>query len=186
MLKITSRDCEGCLEFQYVDTTGAFNAVTNDGGYGSENGVADPSAFDSYTLYVRYPGTSITDPPDFEFNLLTTVPTPDSDFHFTWTITAAQMGLTKLVSGIYTFTAIGILSGVQYPTDSECIFLNDLEGLIDAAMLTYDPICGCSDGCENPADLFVSFLTVRCGGICDSAKAQEVINSLYSTLPLCC
>lgn len=169
-----------------MDTTGAFNAVTNDGGYGSENGVADPSAFDSYTLYVRYPGTAITDPANFEFNLLTTVPTPDSDFHFTWTITAAQMGLTSIPSGVYTFSAIGILSSVEYPTDSQCIFLNTVEALVDAAMLEFDPTCGCAHGCEDPSLLFTEFLTVKCGGICDAVKAQAVIDDLSTRLPLCC
>ena len=186
MLEITSRSCDGCAEFQWVDTTGPYNALTNAGGYGVANGVLGPASFDTYTLYVRYPGTAITDDPDFTFNLLTTVPTPDSSGHYTWTITAAQMGLAKLVSGVYTMTAIGIISGVSYITDSQCLFLNDLESLVDAAMLTYDPVCGCKSGCEDPAELFVQFLTIRCGGVCDLEKAQAGIDDLYSRLPLCC
>ena len=185
-LLLVGEICEGCVEFNFTDATGLYDATTNEGGYGPENGISSPSEFTTYALEVRYPGTAITATPDATFNLLANVPTPDSDFHFTWTITAADLGLTKFISGVYTFTARGVIAGNTYLADVQCIFINDLQDEVDAMMIDYDPTCPCKTGCASPADLFAEFLTVKCGGICDAVKAQSIITSLYQSVPSCC
>lgn len=186
MLQLVISSCEGCLEFSFTDETGEYADPGNLTGYGVENGVTGPSDFSSYVLEIRYPGTAMSSSPDATYNLLTSVPTPDSDYHFTWTITAADLGLTKFVSGVYTFTARGILADATYLADFQCIFINDLQEEVDAMMLEYDPTCPCKEGCDSPADLFAEFLTVKCGGICDAVKAQSIITSLYQQVPSCC
>lgn len=178
--------CEGCEEFHFQDATGAYDVTTNPTGYGSANGVDSPSSFDSYILEIRYPGTPITSDPDATYDLLTAVPSPDSDFFFTWTITIADLGLTKLVSGVWTFTAVGTLAGNSYIADSQCIFKNDLQGVIDTAMLNWDPTCACAPGCDSLATLYTEFVTVVCGGKCDRVATQSIITSLYANSPCGC
>ena len=186
MLQLEISTCEGCNEFEFSDTTKLYNVDTRPGGYGPENGVDDPSSFDSYSLEVRYPNTPISSPPDATFDLLTAVPPIDSSENYVWTITAADLGLTKFVSGVYTFTARGVIAGNTYLADVQCIFINDLQDEVDAMMIDYDPTCPCKTGCSSPADLFAEFLTVKCGGICDAVKAQSIITSLYQSVPSCC
>lgn len=186
MLQLSTTTQEGCDEFNFVDATGLYSLLTNPSGYGPENGIDGPADFDTYVLNIRYPHTPITEDPDFVFNLLTTVPTPDANDHYTWTITATDLGLSELVSGVWTFTAVGTLADVEYISDSQCIFVQQLQELIDDAMLDYDPNCPCKDGCANPADLFVEFLTLKCSGVCDRDKTQAAIDSLLTKLPTCC
>lgn len=186
MLQLSTTTQEGCDEFSFTDATGLYSLLTNPSGYGPENGIDGPADFDTYVLNIRKPHTAITDPPDYVFNLLTTVPAPDSDDHYTWVITGADLGITTFPSGVWTFTAIGTLASVQYISDSQCIFVKQLEALVDAAMLDYDPTCPCKDGCANPADLFVEMLTIKCGGVCDRDRVQAIIDSLLSKLPTCC
>jgi hypothetical protein len=187
MLELVIADCEGCNEFVFTDATKLYNITTNPSGYGSANGVTSPAAFDTYTLSVRFPGTTIEDPADFVFNLLGSVPPIDADENYVWpAITAAQMGLTALQSGVWTFTARGVIAGVPYVADNVVIFFNDLASKFDTAMKEWDPTCGCKDGCEDISELYVQFLSVVCGGKCDPVKAQAIIDSLYTSLPLCC
>lgn len=187
MLEIRGFSCEGCNEFVYTDATKLYNVVSNPSGYGAENGVTGPSDFDTYTLSVRFPGTPIEDDPDFVFNLLGSVPPIDADENYVWpAITAAQMGLTVLQSGVWTFTARGVISGVPYVADNVVIFVNDLASKFDTAMKDWDPTCPCAKGCEDISELYVQFLSVVCGGKCNAVQAQAIIDSLETKLPLCC
>lgn len=178
--------CEGCDEFTFTDSTGLYSDPENLSGYGTENGISSPSDFTSYILEIRYPGTPITADPDATYDLLADVPPIDPDDDYVWTITAADIGLTKFVSGVYTFTARGVLAGNTYLADAQCIFKNDLQGLIDTAMLDWDPTCPCKAGCEGLDTLYTQFLTVVCGGKCDPVATQSIINSQYHNLPCNC
>ncbi len=186
MLQIQGRVCEGCDQFNYVDTTGRYNATTNPTGYGLANIVVDPLGFDSYTLEVWYPNSPVDGPADYTFNLQTSVPPPDADDYYTWTITKGMMGLTKLVSGVWNMRATGVIAGVSYYADVECIFVADVSSVVDQKMLSYDPMCPCKKGCESPTELFAQLLTIKCGGICDAEKAQTAITNLYARVKNCC
>ena len=50
----------------------------------------------------------------------------------------------------------------------------------------YDPECGCKKGCEDPLELFVQMTTVACGGTCDLADAQYIIDDTYQRVTQCC
>lgn len=185
-LQLSISTCESCESFTFTDQTGLYDATTNPGGYGTENGVLDPSAFDTYVLEIRYPGTPITSDPDATYDLLADVPVIDSADDYVWTITIADLGLTKLVSGVWTFTAVGTLAGNSYIADSQCIFKNDLQEVIDTAMLNWDPTCACAPGCDSLATLYTEFVTVVCGGKCDRVATQSIITSLYANSPCGC
>jgi hypothetical protein len=187
MLQIEAKVCEGCDEFDFIDTTGLYDAVTNPDGYGPENGITEPSDFDSYTLEVWFPGVDTTGPASYTYDLLTPpVPTIDADDHYTWTITKGMMGLTVIKSGVWTMKATAVAGEATYIADVECIFVNDVSSKVDAKMLDWDPMCPCKKGCENPAELFVQLQTIKCGGICDAEKAQSAITNLYSRVKNCC
>lgn len=184
-LELSSRVCEGCDSLTFTDTTGLYS-VDNLTGYGPENGVDGPSDFTTYTLEVWFPGSDLTGDPDYTYNLLTVVPTPDADDYYTWTITKAMLGVDPIISGIYNFKATGILAPANYISDTEVIFIKDLEAKVDAKMLDYDPTCPCKKGCVDKAQLYAEFLVAKCGAICDAEKAQFLIDSLYSKTKNCC
>jgi len=186
MLQLEARVCEGCDEFDLVDTTRPYNEETNPDGYGPENGVESPSDFDTYVLEVWYPGSDITGDPDYTYNLLTAVPTPDSNGDYSWTITKSMMGLTVITSGVYVMKATATLDSATYIVDVDCIFVNDVASKVDAKMLSYDPASPCKKGCEDPAELFMQLQTIKCGGICDGEKAQSAIVNLYERIKNCC
>ena len=186
MLELRVASCESCDQFTFDDLTGTYNAETNPTGYGSENTVTSPAAFDTYTLSVWYPGSDTTGDPDFTYDLKANLPAPDSDGYYQWTITAASMDLTALKSGVYTMTATGVLGINTYAADTQQIFVRDLKKtVIDPLMKGYDPLCGCKTGCEEPTLIFAEFLTVTCDGICSSEQAQGIIEDLY-TKQSCC
>lgn len=186
MLELRVESCEGCDQFAFNDLTGTYDPDTNPTGYGTENGVTSPAAFDTYTLSVWYPQSDTSGDPDFTYDLLEDLPTPDSDGYYQWEITAASMGLTALKSGVYTMTATGILGIATYMADAQTIFVRDLKKtVIDPMMLDFDPSCGCKPGCEDPSIVFAQYLTVACAGICDAVKAQRTITDLY-TKQSCC
>ena len=185
-LEIKGRVCEGCDEFNYVDNTRPYDEDTNPTGYGPENGVNGPADFDTYTLRVWYPNSDTSGAADYEYNLLTAVPAPDANGDYTWTITKTMLGVTVIKSGVWTMTATGVIDGVEYVADVECIFTNDVASKVDTKMLSYDPMCPCKKGCENPTELFVQLQTIKCGGICDSEKAQKAIDNLYDRVKNCC
>lgn len=186
MLQIEARVCEGCDEFEFVDTTRLYNATTNPGGYGPENGVTSPSDFASYTLEVWYPNVDVSGPASYTYDLLLAVPPINADDDYVWRITKQMMGLTVIKSGVYVMKATATAGLATYIADVECIFVNDVTSKVDAKMLSYDPMCPCKKGCENPTELFAQLLTIKCGGICDSEKAQDAIDNLYTRVKNCC
>lgn len=184
-LEIKGRACEGCDAFSYVDNTGDYSPE-NTTGYGPENGVTGPADFDTYTLEVWYPDTDLADAPDYTYNLLQSVPAPDADGHYTWTITKQMLGEDVIKSGVYVMKATGVLGPATYIADTEAIFTNDIEGKLDAKLVTYDPTCPCKKGCQNPLELFMMLQTVKCGGICNGETSQLTIDTLYDKVTLCC
>ena len=108
MLSITGNSCEGCLELTYTDTTGAYDAVDNPGGYGPENSIEGPEDFTDYSLEIWFPGAPTDQAPSFVYNLKTSIPLPNPNDHYTWTLTAIQLGIPAITSGVWTFRATGI------------------------------------------------------------------------------
>lgn len=186
MLELSACVAEGCEEFTFKDVTGPYDATDNPTGYGVENGVTGPAAFTSYELLIWYPGSNIEDDADFTYNLGASIPTPDADGFYSWVLTQEDLDLTKLVSGVWNFTLMGVLSPSTYVADVEKIFINDLKDQVYDLMKEYDPTCPCKAGCEDRADLFAQLLTITCGGICDPDKAQEAIDNLYAKTTNCC
>ena len=186
MLQIQGRVCEGCDRFSYVDTTGLYNATTNPTGYGPANIIEGPLDFDTYTLDVWFPGSDVNGPADYTYNLQTSVPTPDANDYYNWVITKSMLGVSRLISGVWNMRATGVRLGITYYADVECIFTEDLASQVDRKMLTYDPMCPCKKGCENPTELSMQLLTIKCGGICDPEKAQRAISNLYTRIKNCC
>ncbi len=186
MLEISGSSCEGCSSISYTDTTGPYADPGNLTGYGTENGVTGPAAFDTYTLEIWFPNTLLTEPADYTLNLKTSVPPVDPDGFYTWDITKVMLGVDPIKSGVYTMTATGVLSGSTYVADLQCVFVADIESEIDDNLKSYDPDCGCADCAEDPLELFVMLQTVKCGGICDGDKTQKIIDNLYANSSQCC
>ncbi len=187
MLELKIRAQETCEGFTLTDCTGTYNASTNPTGYGGFNGVLDPFDLDAYSLEVRYPNVEQTDPASYTYDLKTLpTPLPDANGYYTWAFTKTMLGVATITSGVYNFTVIGVKGVATYMADAQNIFVNDIQSVIDKKMLGWDPLCECKDGCENPADLFVELVTVKCGGVCDADKAQDIIEELYNKSKLCC
>lgn len=185
-LVLQSSSCEECLTINWSDVTGPYAVGTNESGYGSENGVLSPSEFTTYVLQMWFPNSDLDGDPDFTYNLKLNIPTPDPEGHYSWTFTAAQLGVPAIRSGVYNMTATAVLAPNTYITDVQCIFTRDVKTeVIDPAMLNYDPTCGCKDGCVDAAGLFSMYETVACGGICNAEKAQDIIDYLYTQQGCC-
>jgi hypothetical protein len=187
MLELTASTCEVCDGFQFTDTTGLYDAVDNPTGYGGFNGVTGPFDFDTYSLQVWFPSSDTTGAADYTYDLLTLPqPQPDADDHYTWSFTKAMLGLDNMTSGVWTFTATGTKGAAVYVVDVQCIFVLDINGRLSAKLKDYDPECGCKKGCEDPLELFVQMTTVACGGTCDLADAQYIIDDTYQRVTQCC
>ena len=184
-LQLKGRVCEGCEAVTYMDTTGPYDATDNPTGYGIANGVTSPSSFTTYVLSVWFPGTAITDTPDYTLNLKAQVPPPDTDGFYSWVITKDMLGVEAITSGVYTFKAAGVIGLVTYPVYVQKILINDLKDHMKDLMKDYDPDCGCSGNCEDASLLYSQYLTVACGGICDGAAAQSIIDDLYKQESCC-
>ena len=183
-LELQSRLCEGCDVINFVDTTGAYS-VDNPTGYGVQNGVTDPADFDTYILEIWFPESDRNGPADYTLDLLTVVPQPDADNHYTWLITQTMLGVSPIVSGIYYARATGVKAGLTYISDAEKIFLGDLRSKVDAAMNDFDPTCPCKKGCTDRAKMYAEFLAL-CNGVCDPKKTTALISALYSKTKNCC
>ncbi len=183
-LEITGRTCEGCDGFTITDTTGLYNDPDNLTGYGIPNTITQPSGFDTYVLKVWYPESDLEGDPDYSVDLLTLpYPTPDADFHFSWTISASDMNLDVLQSGVWNFTLLGTAGVDTYRADVRCIFVKDVEKHVDAMMNKWSPTSKC--GCSKAPEAFVKLLSVKCGGVCNGNAAQFIINELYDLCANC-
>lgn len=186
MLTLEACVIEDCDGLTYKDVTGPYATPGNPGGYGVPNDITGPSDFDTYTLSVWLPGSDTSGTADFVYDLLENVPAPDSDGFYSWAFTAEDLGLSVMTSGVYTFTATGTSGQSIFMDDVQKIFVKDVKSkVIDPAMKSYDPMCGCKEGCVDPTLLFAQFLTVTCDGVCDAAKSQSIINYLYTQQDCC-
>lgn len=186
MLNLKSCIIEVCDGFTYVDKTGPYASPDNVGGYGPENGVTGPSDFDAYVLSVWFPESDTSGPADYTLDLLTSIQPPNTSGFYSWDVTALMMGLSKMTSGVYSFSATATKGAATYITDNVKIFVKDVKAtVIDPAMKKYDPNCPCDDDCTDPTLLFAQYLTVACYGVCDSDKAQKIINNLYDKQNCC-
>lgn len=180
--------CEHCEEIVVSDTTGAYNATTNPGGYGGPGAPADPDDFTSMVLGVWYPGSDQTGDPDFTLNLLP-APSPDSDGYYSWTIAAADLPADFFVSGIWYLRITAVYSGTTYYADVTSLFVKHMDGIIDTAMNKAHPGCSCGkDGQVTPYDLLDVWTAAKKHACCgDWIDAQKNVNWLYRNYKsICC
>jgi len=185
---------QGCLAqtcdgLSFSDITGLYNAVDNAGGYGSENGVTGAADLDSYVLRIwDSPDSYYANPsvPVATLDLLESVPSPDSSYHYTWSYTAEELGLTFNDGGSWYWEVLGIKDADEYFAQGNAFFLNALETRINAKMKSWDPTCPCKKGCADVGELYAKFFVLKCFGTCNIAEANDVIAWLNSQLKTCC
>lgn len=170
------------------DTTGAYS-VSNPGGYGPENGVTGPTDFDTYTLTLWAPGLDpSTDTPTAVINLIDPPPTgPDDEGAYSWEFTLSQLGVASVADGIWYGEAVGVKDGDTYAADPFMpVFTRALRDQLSTRLATYDPSCGCSDGCEDPLELWMALKSVTCEAYCSREQTQRILTDLQHRIPNCC
>jgi len=184
----TSQLCDG---FEYIDTTKLYS-LTNLGGYGPENGIEDPSEFDTYTLSLWSPQADpATDEPTFELDLLANVPVIDDDEDYVWTYSLESLGVTSLKSGWWYFRTLATKDGDSYEVNAYALFTQDLRNLLAPFLKDVDPDKVCAKGCSDPLRLKALLDIVdpcnhcACANVCDMDKTTKIIDYLYSKLPGC-
>lgn len=175
---------ETCDGFDVIDTTGAYDAEDNPGGYGPENGILGPYEFSPDTAEVYRPKQDFPGTP-FATLTLATLTEPNEGDNYVWSFTKEGLGLKAIESGVWTFAVFGEFDGSQYGQYIGPVFTRDVWERLKPKVDAFDPSCPCN-GCTNPNDLFIQLQTVRCSGICDVKKAQRIIDWIYSQLKTCC
>lgn len=178
---------ETCDELVYRDITGTYNATTQPGGYGPENDVLGPEDFDTYVVSIWGPNTDpSTTAPLLVKDLLLSIPEPDENGYYSWTITATALGLTTITSGVWYMEAVATLDDTIYEADNSPILLRDVKTtIVDPAMLGADIDCGCKEGCSDPFEIFAKYQAVACNGVCSAEQTQSIITWLYSQCVEC-
>lgn len=197
---IRSTTAELCDGVRFRDVTGSFS-VDNPMGYGAppDPGPVPPDAdsYDTYTLQVwaaQEGGVDVNAAPNFTFDLLTFPHTTDPvTGYVTWDLSFADLGGAPLRSGWWVFRTTGVYTNSDddtftYTTTRTTAFIRTLQGLMDEAMLTFDPDCQCGEGCVSASDLYITFRMARdfMGCCADKAGFTKSVDWLYNQLPLCC
>lgn len=178
-------ECDG---LSYHDKTRDYS-VENTTGYGVENGVTDPSDFDTYTL--SYWAANL-DPnesdPTFTFDLLSNVPAQSSDEDYDWEAwTFAQMGVTSIEQGIAYFEVVGTKDGDEYRADFTALFIDDLAAEVAEKMKSWKPGTKSQGNCIPVPRMAEAIDMVRCGWTCDPDQAEDIIKWIKANInSICC
>lgn len=184
-LELQLNACETCEGIDIVDITGSYS-LENPGGYGTPNSPPGPEWFDTYIVEVWAPGVDRNSTPTYTLNLLSSAPAPDDNGYYTWSVTAAAMGLSEILSGVWSFKTTATLGASTFIADADVPFITEIQGKVDAKMKYYDPTCPCRDGCEDPMKVYRIFTTLSCGRPCSGDKADRTITYLRYLLKNCC
>ncbi len=188
MLVIKACIHEECDGLTFVDTTRDYS-VDNLTGYGAENGVTDPSDFDSYTFnYWAANLDPATDAPTFTYNLLLNVPTQSTNEDYQWpTFTFEQMGVSSTEQGIAYFEVVGIKDGDEYRCDFTALLIQDLEAEVREKMKGWKPGTKSATGCIPVARMAEAIDMVKCGWTCDPDQAEDIIKWIKANInSICC
>lgn len=179
---------EECDGISYHDKTRDYNAESNPNGYGPENGVDDPSAFDTYVF--NYWDASLdpaTDDPTFTFDLLSDVPAQSADEDYDWSkFTFEQMGVSSTAQGIAYFEVVATKDGDEYRSDFTALLVQDLTAAVAEKMKPWKPGCKCADGCLPAIRLAEAMDAVKCGWTCDEDAAKDIIKWIKTNINTCC
>lgn len=175
--------CEHCEAVVWTDTSGAYSATTNPGGYGGPGAPAAYTSFTSYTLEVWKPKANLSATANFTLDLLATVPVINADGDPEWTITAASLGENEpMTSGEWFFKASGVFGAETFVAACHVLFKMDVQEQIDE-MLKAEPVPAKLDHLM----LFVQLQAAIRGHCCgDFAHTQEQIDWLYGQLTFQC
>lgn len=119
-LKINFNLCEGgsCDELTFTELTGAYDATTNDGGWGNPN--PEIGDAESVELVITYPDGSSSDPIDLSSLF------PSTNKELELIIDATDVGLTKFPDGVYTVTyTVVVNDGGEVTYSKTCYFFFD-------------------------------------------------------------
>ena len=112
------------------------------------------------------------------------IPLPDSNEDYTWTFTAAALGMASIPDGVYWYDAVGTYDGDQYIVSGALVVTFKLASDIKAKLDARKPGCNkCNDELES---LWINLQILKCGGICDLEKAAEMIAYLQNKVKTCC
>lgn len=181
MLRLSYSICQNksCKSLQFSETTGAYNSLSNTGGFGSPN--VDTTDATSALLKVLIPGATTT----VDIDLFPDFPTVDNEFERE--ITSADLGLTadsKLEDGVYEITYEVIADGVTY-TELNNIFLYCNVQCCINQMIAKIPSkhCSCSD--SSVSDALTAYMLMKslehaavCGKKTKFANTLKVLNNI--------
>ena len=186
---------ESCEELQYRDTTGNFG-LQNPLGYGAPSVTipASPSDYDSYVLYIWYPGvdsSGANSTASVTIDLLALgVPVPDSDGFYTWDIPYALYGQDPVPSGSV-FARVGAVFTDQtdqvntYVSEAYFQFIKNITDISNKNLLPlYNPAC--TGDCSVSQFLF-NYMMLTPQGCCgDLPQFQDTVTWLYNNQPCAC
>ena len=189
MFALSVSICGSCNQLTFDDSTGLFS-IDNPEGYasGDVNTPDTPADFDTYTLTLWEPEADLDAAPTYTLNLLTTIPNPDADFHFQWVITAEDLGVATIKSGIWTAHVVGEFNQVTYTADYQGLDVSDITEKLDAEIYAQGPVRGKISSCLKKLLDLRSLLcaAIDAAGCGKAAYAQETINYLYLNYSKCC
>lgn len=177
-----------CDGLQYVDKTRDYS-VENESGYGPENGVDDPSSFDTYTLsYWDASRDPAIDDPTFVFNLLSDVPAQSLNEDYAWNVfTFEQMGVSSTEQGIAYFEVVGVKDGDEYRNDFTALLIQDLVAEVASKMKGWRPGTKSQGNCIPVQRMAEAIDMVRCGWDCDEEQAKDNIKWIKANInSICC
>lgn len=181
--------CGSCNTLSFTDSTGLFS-IDNPLGYnsGASDTPASPNDFDTYVLTVWKPGAALDGSPTYTLDLAANVPSPDADYHFTWTITAEEVGVDPIVSGIWTAHVEASFDQISYPGDYQGLLDSDILNKIDQEILKAGPVRGQLSKCQQKLMRLKNILCAAhsAAGCGKADYAQEAINYLYKNYRKCC
>lgn len=190
MFAITISLCGSCNQLTLADETGLFS-IDNPEGYASGDATTPdtPGDFDTYTLKLWSPDADTSGPPTYTLDLLANLPNPDADFHFQWVITAEDLGVETIQSGIWTAHVDGEFDQVSYPGDYAGLDTSDIAEKLDAEVYQAGPprsgkLTPCQRKLMDLRDVLCA--AIDAAGCGKSDIAQKAIKFLYRNYQKCC
>lgn len=178
--------CETCDGIVVTDTTGTYNAVSRPNGYGAPN--PDFGSVTPFTVSFTPPGATA---PIYTLDLLADPPAADSDGDREWLVSAGDMGLTEITSGVWTMTWVAgddddVLGGVPQGDTVEVMMYREIMADVDEQVLT--AMQGCDEDKREKAFMLKDLMcgAVHMAGCGDATKAQTMIEYIRGQLAQCC
>jgi hypothetical protein len=174
-----------CKSLTFTEKTGAYNASTNTGGYGSPNATIGGTT--SRTLAITMPDESVV---TINNATMTAAGFPTTDCSIEYEITSAALGLgalTNLPDGLYTIVYTVVSGGTTYTKTVYKLLFCQAQCCVHGILADISSAtCGCNDTAVKNAAYAFTLLealkdAARCGDYTRFDNFLTTINALCET-----